>query len=395
MPGAMRRPLGLPLLASLVVLASLLRPTGASASTVDQLRQQQRTVQQRRAAAAARLNVQRASVRQVNQALDALEANLNRQRSAVSAARQRAAAARARAAEAKAAEERTTRELDGLRARVRKLAVDEFIDGSAAVDSAPGTDSPMDAARRESLFDAAVSRSQDVADELRAKQQDLQAERAAAEAALASANAEERSLADRLADVDNAARQQRALADQAERRLEAQLAEADSLAAVDQRLANQIRSSQASLARRVGRAGGTGGRVTRRSGNISLTTVRGITVASSIADNLDRMLGAAEADGVHLSGNGYRDSSQQVATRRRNCGSSDYAVYEKPASQCHPPTARPGQSMHERGLAIDFTGGGGTIRRGSAGYNWLRAHAAAYGFHNLPSESWHWSTTGD
>jgi D-alanyl-D-alanine carboxypeptidase len=50
--------------------------------------------------------------------------------------------------------------------------------------------------------------------------------------------------------------------------------------------------------------------------------------------------------------------------------------------------------MHERGLAIDFTEGGRTLTRSSAGYNWLRAHAASYGFYNLPSEAWHWSTTG-
>jgi LAS superfamily LD-carboxypeptidase LdcB len=66
-----------------------------------------------------------------------------------------------------------------------------------------------------------------------------------------------------------------------------------------------------------------------------------------------------------------------------------------PASQCRPPTARPGTSQHEKGLAIDFTYNGRLIRsRSSAGYQWLAANAAAYGFKNLPSEPWHWSTTG-
>jgi LAS superfamily LD-carboxypeptidase LdcB len=50
--------------------------------------------------------------------------------------------------------------------------------------------------------------------------------------------------------------------------------------------------------------------------------------------------------------------------------------------------------MHEQGLAIDFTQGGSTLNRGSNGYQWLRAHAGGYGFYNLPSEPWHWSTTG-
>lgn len=60
-----------------------------------------------------------------------------------------------------------------------------------------------------------------------------------------------------------------------------------------------------------------------------------------------------------------------------------------------PPTARPGQSMHERGLAVDFTSGGGTLTRGSAAFAWMKANAGQYGFYNLPSEPWHWSTNGN
>jgi hypothetical protein len=50
--------------------------------------------------------------------------------------------------------------------------------------------------------------------------------------------------------------------------------------------------------------------------------------------------------------------------------------------------------MHEKGLAIDFTCGGGTISRGRACFGWLDGHATGYGLHNLPSEPWHWSTDG-
>ena len=96
-----------------------------------------------------------------------------------------------------------------------------------------------------------------------------------------------------------------------------------------------------------------------------------------------------------LSGGGYRDPAGQIAVRRSNCGSSQYAIYQMPASSCSPPTARPGRSMHEQGLAIDFTQGGSTLRRSSSAYGWLQAHAAAYGFYNLPSEPWHWSTNGN
>ncbi|MGI9596067.1 MAG: M15 family metallopeptidase [Acidimicrobiales bacterium] len=66
-----------------------------------------------------------------------------------------------------------------------------------------------------------------------------------------------------------------------------------------------------------------------------------------------------------------------------------------PSSQCRPPTARPGRSQHERGLAIDFTYNGGSIStRSNKGFKWLNANAATYGLKNLASEPWHWSTTG-
>jgi hypothetical protein len=47
--------------------------------------------------------------------------------------------------------------------------------------------------------------------------------------------------------------------------------------------------------------------------------------------------------------------------------------------------------MHERGLAIDFRN---CNSRGSACYRWLAANASRFGLFNLPSEPWHWSTTG-
>ena len=66
-----------------------------------------------------------------------------------------------------------------------------------------------------------------------------------------------------------------------------------------------------------------------------------------------------------------------------------------PPSSCSPPTARPGTSLHEQGLAIDFTNNGRLITsRSDPAFQWLAANAGGYGFRNLPSEPWHWSTTG-
>jgi probable HAF family extracellular repeat protein len=129
--------------------------------------------------------------------------------------------------------------------------------------------------------------------------------------------------------------------------------------------------------------------------NGELATVRGITVSTAIATQIDQLVAAAEADGLALTGSGYRDRARQIELRRAHCGNNMYAIYMMPASQCSPPTARPGTSMHERGLAIDFSCDGELIReRSNPCFVWLAEHAASYGLWNLPSERWHWSTNG-
>ena len=51
-------------------------------------------------------------------------------------------------------------------------------------------------------------------------------------------------------------------------------------------------------------------------------------------------------------------------------------------------------AMHEIGEAIDFTVEGRTVDRASPAFVWLGANADRFGFYNLPSEPWHWSSNG-
>ncbi len=118
-------------------------------------------------------------------------------------------------------------------------------------------------------------------------------------------------------------------------------------------------------------------------------------MASAVAGQVRALLNAASADGLTLTGSGYRNILDQIEIRRQVCGTTDYDIYEKPSWECSPPVARPGFSMHEKGLAIDFTAGNDLIRtQTSPAFQWLAANAARFGFYNLPSEPWHWSTTG-
>ncbi len=140
---------------------------------------------------------------------------------------------------------------------------------------------------------------------------------------------------------------------------------------------------------------GSGQHPTAPVSRAEVVAIEGIYVHTSIAENLQALLAAARADGVNLSGWGWRDHQTQIRLRREHCGTSEYAIYNMPSSQCSPPTARPGRSQHELGLAIDFTYSGRSIgTRSSPGFRWLQANAGAFGFRNLASEPWHWSTTG-
>jgi peptidoglycan hydrolase-like protein with peptidoglycan-binding domain len=131
-------------------------------------------------------------------------------------------------------------------------------------------------------------------------------------------------------------------------------------------------------------------------GTIDTVLVRGVRVARQIAPQVESLLAAAERDGVRLSGGGFRTRDQQIALRIAHCGgNTHYNIYEKPSSQCSPPTAPPGYSNHEKGLAIDFTyNGQGIETHSNPGYIWLANNAEKYGLYNLPSEPWHWSVNG-
>jgi hypothetical protein len=107
---------------------------------------------------------------------------------------------------------------------------------------------------------------------------------------------------------------------------------------------------------------------------------------------VEALLAAAWADGLGLSAtSAWRSEEEQIALRRAHCGTSEYAIWEMPSTDCTPDTAIPGQSRHERGLAIDFRF---CETRATACYRWLALHAGSFGLSNYPPEPWHWSLDG-
>ena len=117
---------------------------------------------------------------------------------------------------------------------------------------------------------------------------------------------------------------------------------------------------------------------------IRVCAVQGIRVNARIAANVDALMNASRAAGVTMAGGGFRTMADQQRTYNNNCG----------GGSCSPPTAKPGYSNHQMGLAIDFTQGGSTLKSGGSGFNWLKANADRYGLQNFPAEPWHWSVDG-
>ncbi len=396
-----RRPSLLSAVAAAVMAVALVLPAMAGADTASERAE----VQRKKAAVAAEIDTLRATDEQVEAALRALNDNVATQTAALRDAERKVAEAEAELARATALVAEKEAEIVALDEAVKELAVEAYIrpPGSNGLVDALESDSIGEAELKQSLLEARSQAQLDALDLLERAREDLELARAAADAA-ASAAENHRAEADaQLDSVTEARNQQASVAAEVQGRLDRKLSEAASLAALDKQLADQYAAEQARIAALAaqtasssGGGGGGGGGTVSITGSGSIVSVRGIRVHRSIADQTAALLSAAESAGITLGGGGYRDPSSQIALRRAHCGTSNYAVYQMPPSQCSPPTARPGQSMHERGLAIDFTYGGRAIRsRSSPAFQWLAANGARYGFYNLPSEPWHWSVNGN
>lgn len=119
-----------------------------------------------------------------------------------------------------------------------------------------------------------------------------------------------------------------------------------------------------------------------------------ITVAAWLQKRLTRLLKDSYKAGLRICGTGWRSRTKQIQLRIQNCGKTKRAIYLWPASWCRPVTAKPGSSLHERGLAVDFH----SRRSGqtSAMYRWLARNAGRYGLRveRSGTEPWHYSETG-
>ena len=381
------------------------------------------------------VDVLTATREEVRQALARLDERYAEQRQVVAAAEEAARAATEEVERAEARVALAEHEVEQARETVARYAVEAYMrppaQDSLRVLSITQAD---DAAYASSVIEIMTEERHRVVDVLVGKQVAADKERAKAEQASEQARTAASAAQGELVSLDRMRAQQRSLASSLDDRLDAALAESAALAAVDAQMSEELAAQELAL-RDAGPAsppsatpvtpqpsrpttrprdttttrppsggGGGGGPTTTvppsSGGGIvtwaDVTRVGGIWVHTSIAGNVRNLLNAATAAGLNLDGGGYRDPAAQIETRRNNCGPTYYDIYEKPSSQCSPPTARPGRSMHEQGRAIDFRSNRSLITsRSNPAFVWLSNNAARYGFYNLPSEPWHWSTNGN
>jgi hypothetical protein len=356
-----------------------------------------------RAKQARSLNTVKATKAEAARALEALNAKVRVTDGALSKAQQRAARAKRELADTERRLATLESKLQGLQTLQLRGALEAFTTPvSDSVDGFLNSETASEVGRRQVLSDLANRNQAGVLDELGALREDLGIEQDRAAAARKRTQTEQEAVADRLKDFKEARADQERISQALEDRLERELAESASLAELDSALSAKLAKQNDALARQLAASAGAGGRGSgsfrvgdaREVATVGGGDTHGIRVAASIRGDLVRMLAAAKADGVYLTGGGYRSPANQIRLRAAHCGSSTYAIWHMRSSQCRPPTARPGQSQHERGLAIDFSEGRGALTRNSAGYRWLKANAWRYGFKNLPSEAWHWSRNG-
>jgi peptidoglycan hydrolase CwlO-like protein len=366
------------------------------------------------------VDVQTAAEADVEQAIGDIRENIQSQLVVLDAAQEDLRIAEQAVLVAQGAVEETEREIDELVARSDEVVIEAFVNppAASAIDVL-STTSVEDAALKHALLDMQAVEDAEVLAELHERQEELEKRRAEEREARAEADARRAEAEAALDDLQAAVDQRTAFLLEVERRLERALAEAESLEAIDPELAEELRAQHSALAERIdslreeiqteaaleaaGVAPASDSFVDGPSviqpapgGLVSVSCPAGgsIQVAGAIARNVQSLLNLSAQQGLSMCGTGYRDPQHQISLRRRNCGSSNYAIYQAPASACSPPTARPGQSLHERGLAVDFTCGGSTVRSGDPCYRFLQNNAGTYDLYNLPGEPWHWSNDG-
>jgi len=388
---------------------------------------QREALDQAAAEATESLDAANADAEDLIDALNKAQAAVDAQQSALDEAERAVADAEAVVLEAEARIVELETELTATQEGLREAVIESYVSFQAPTGtfSVLGSD-PWQNAREEALAGFAAGSRIDDIDDLRRLGEELERWRLQALEAAVEAETHRRAAALILADLRTAVDREAELSVAAEERVERRLYEVQTIRQLDATLAAEIEAAERRIASALERqraeeearrraeeerrraeearlraeqeeaeARALAESVDPSDTDLPLVWVSGFEVHTQIADAVEGLVAAMEAEGFNLGGWGYRTAQEQISLRRSHCGTSEWDIWSKPSSTCRPPTARPGRSNHEKGLAIDLTNNGRLITsRNSAVFQALQRLAPSFGLKNLPSEPWHWSVDG-
>lgn len=360
--------------------------------SLEELQEQRELAAEQLANAALLIDVNTATIEELADALDEIDALASIQQLRLEEATDRYLSALDRQNRAEASHDEVLEEIHVLRLLVADLALAQFTgeSGTEVIELALSADLGL-SARLSHLLELQTGSAEDAVDRLRILE--FEAEELLEERNIAFAVAEEslREMEFRSGEVEAAVGQQEELLRSAESRLARNEEDAEEAA----RLIEETEERLISYFRGIGAPAPVD-----RADIVTISFFEGaestpffqIQVHKDIEEQTRALYQLAFSQGINLGGWGFRTTERQIELRQAHCGDSDYDIWLRPASQCSPPTARPGYSKHEQGRAIDFQWNGGSIGpRSGEPFRWLAANAPQFGFVNLPSEPWHWS----
>ena len=271
-----------------LVLVALVALSGiASAESVSSARRRQADARQRRARAAARIDAARASDRQLENAVRALDAHIVGQQAETDAARQAASVAERELVELTAKLRATQKRLDDLRDQVRERAVAAYMNpNGGAITRVLSAKDLTEAARKRELLDQVMSGNGEVLDRLEATEEDLGIAQQAQKVVAARVAQRRRTAEARLVALRKARSEQTRLRGALQARIDEWIAEADAAAQQEATLSAFIRAN--SVPQRASRGAADPGTDGRVSGAGLIWPVRG-PVTSGYGSRWGRM----------------------------------------------------------------------------------------------------------
>ncbi len=234
----LRTPVGM-LLLSLVL--GVIIPGAFAQDSVDDLRSQRENIRREAADAAAQLDALSAEDLELVEALEALDAHIALQENKIAASAQSSKVAEAEAAKAQAEADILAEEIEAIRDRLRRRAVDAYVAPAANVLDQLNSDDLIGSALRREYLDDIVGDEYEIVDQLRGAIAEQEAAKRAAKAFLAEAQAERVDLDHRRAELEVTRTEAERLRAEVQERIAKWQTSSDEFAEADRLIGDEIR----------------------------------------------------------------------------------------------------------------------------------------------------------